>query len=202
MPSLKPGNGTSAFVLSVALRNEIGEPLDVTYVESVKAAYKQAFSQWDADRDLLHASGNVVKEPAQVRCDFHVPEPRSLLFSRKGRMSRFEGSPPSLFMRVPAVNRAAVTPTAEKDAEGADWIGMRVASALAPSQERVFHCIVGYAYSQAEIDRIDQRWLGKLALRADRTFKMRGIVRFQSSPTSQMGHCAARCDGTRGCWSR
>jgi len=46
MPSLKPGNGTSAFVLSVALRNEIGEPLDVTYVESVKAAYKQAFSQW------------------------------------------------------------------------------------------------------------------------------------------------------------
>jgi len=71
-------------------------------------------------------------------------------------MSRFEGSPPSLFMRVPAVNRAAVTPTAEKDAEGADWIGMRVTSALAPSQERVFHCIVGYAYSQAEIDRIEQ----------------------------------------------
>src|SRR5215469_1348115 len=153
---MKPAHGTSAFVLSVALRNEGASPLNVTYAESVKAAYKRAFSQWDVDRDLLHASGNVVKEPAQVRCDFRVPEPRPLLFSRKGRMSRFEGSPPSLFMRVPAVNLSAVTPTAEKDAEGTEWIGMRVASTLAASQERVFHCIVGYAYSQAEIDQIDQ----------------------------------------------
>ena len=143
MPSSKPGDGTSAFVLSVALRNEGAAPLDVTYVESVKAAYKQAFSQWDVDRDLLHASNNVVEEPAQVWCDFHVPEPRPLLFSRKGRMSRFEGAPPSLFVRVPAVHGAEIMPTAEKDAEGADWIGVRAAFTLAASQEKVFHCIVG-----------------------------------------------------------
>jgi Glycosyl hydrolase 36 superfamily, catalytic domain len=162
MPSSKPGDGTSAFVLSVALRNEGTAPLDVTYVESVKAAYKQAFSQWDADRDLLHASGSIVKDFAQVRCDFHVTEPRPLLFSRKGRMSRFEGAPPSLFVRVPAAHRAEVMPTAEKDAEGADWIGVRAAFTLAASHEKVFHCIVGYAYSQTEIDRIDQTLAGEI----------------------------------------
>jgi cellobiose phosphorylase len=185
MPSPKPGNGTSAFMLSVALRNEGTAPIDVTYVESVKAAYKQAFSQWDTDRDLVHASGNVVKEPAQVRCDFHIPEPRPLLFSRKGRMSRFEGSPPSLFVRIPVVNRAEVTPTAEKDAKGADWIGVRAALTLAASQESVFHGIVGYAYSQAEIDQIDQTLAGEIGTSRGPHFQNawdRAIPKFADEP--------------------
>lgn len=160
MPSSKPGDGTSAFVLSVGLCNDGAAPLQVTYVESVKAAYKQAFSQWDADRDLLHPTGSVVKEQAQVRCDFQVPEPRPLLFSRNGRMSRFEGAPPSLFVRVPGVQDLEVMPTAEKDAQGANWIGVRAAFTLAASQERFFHCIVGYASSQREIDRIDETLTG------------------------------------------
>jgi cellobiose phosphorylase len=154
MPSSKPDDGTSAFVLSVALRNESAAALDVTYAESVKAAYKQVFSAWDADRDLLHATGVVTKDAAQVRCDFHISEPRPLLFSRKGRMSRFEGAPPSVFVRVPSTQGSKAVPTAEKDAEGADWIGLRTAVSLAPSQEKVFHCIIGYAYSQTEIDQI------------------------------------------------
>ncbi len=153
MPSAKAGEGTSAFVLSVALRNEGAAPLNVTYAESVKAAYKQAFAQWDMDRGLLHATGNVVKEPAQVRCDFQIAEPRPLTFSRKGRMSRFEGAPPSLFVHVPSHAGADLAPTAEKDAEGADWIGVRAAVTLAPSEQKVIHCIVGYAYSQAEMER-------------------------------------------------
>ena len=157
MPSSKPGDGTSAFVLSVALRNEGATPLDVTYAESVKGAYKQAYSQWDTDRDLLQASGEVVQDAAQVRCDFHIPEPRPLLFSRNGRMSRFEGAPPSLFVRLPAGHIAEAIPKAEKDTGGADWIGIRAAFSLAASEEKIFHCMIGYAYSQPEIDRIAAR---------------------------------------------
>jgi cellobiose phosphorylase len=160
MPSSKPGNGTSAFVLSVVLRNEGAAAFDVTYTESVKAAYKQAFSQGDTDRDLLHASGTVVKDAAQVRCDFKIPEPRPLLFSRKGRMSRFEGAPPALFVRVQSAHDVEVAPIAAKDADGADWIGVRAACTLAASQEKIFHCIVGYGYSEAEIDRITETLTG------------------------------------------
>jgi cellobiose phosphorylase len=151
MPSAKAGEGTSAFVLSVALRNEGATALSVNYVESVKAAYQQAFSAWDLDRTLLHATGTVAKEAAQVRCDFHIAEPRPLLFSKKGRMSRFEGAPPSLFVKVPVQHGAEVTPVAESEADGSNWLVVKAAVSLAPAEEKVFHCVIGYAFKPEEI---------------------------------------------------
>jgi cellobiose phosphorylase len=155
MPSAKVGEGTPAFVLSVALRNDGTSPVNVTYAESVKAAYKQAFSAWDVDRDLLRATGTVVKEAAQARCDFHIAEPRPLMFSKKGRMSRFEGAPPSLFVQLQEGRGAEVI--AEKDADGGDWIGVRTAATLAASEERVFHCVIGYAFKPEEIGGIVEK---------------------------------------------
>jgi cellobiose phosphorylase len=60
------------------------------------------------------------------------------------------------------VHGGEATPTAEKDAEGGDWLGVRAAVTLAPSQEKVFHCLIGYAYSQAEIDRIATTLTGQI----------------------------------------
>ncbi|HKF47722.1 MAG TPA: hypothetical protein VKB38_10225 [Terracidiphilus sp.] len=162
MPSTKAGEGTSAFLLSVALRNEGTKALDVTYAESVKAAYQQAFSQWDGDRDLVKITRTVTKEGEQVRCDFHAAEPRPLLFSKKGRMSRFEGAPPSLFVQVSEARGAAeVSPVAEKDGDGSDWIGVHATCTLNASQETVIHCFIGYAFKPEEFDGIAEKLTAK-----------------------------------------
>jgi cellobiose phosphorylase len=150
MPSAKAGEGYSAFVLSVLLHNQGAEPLEVTYAESVKAAYKQAFAQGDLDRDLIKVSGKVTRTLHDVRCDFKAEEPRPLMFSHAGRMSRYEGAPPSLFVRKTA-EEAEVSTTAEKDSEGGDWIGIRAAHTLAPNEQKVFHCVIGYAFKQSEV---------------------------------------------------
>ncbi|MCL2659122.1 MAG: twin-arginine translocation signal domain-containing protein [Acidobacteriaceae bacterium] len=160
LPSSKPGEGTSAFVLSVALRNEGVKPLDASYAESVKAAYQQLGMEGYTAQSPVRYTNSVVRQPREARCDVHAQEPRPLSFSKHGRMARFEGAPPSLFVRV--VSADGVTATAEKDAEGSDWIGAHAAFTLAPAQEKVFHCIVGYACSPAEIDRIADVLTGAL----------------------------------------
>jgi len=54
---------------------------------------------------------------------------------------------------VPALDAAGVSTAAEKDAHGGDWIGVRTTRTLAPSEEKAFHCIIGYAFAAAEIGR-------------------------------------------------
>src|SRR6202790_4697460 len=94
LPSTKPGDGTSAFLVSVSLRNEGGMPIEGVYSEDCGAAYAQLFARWDADKELVRYAGSVTKDSVTARCDFTAQEPRPLLFSQKGRMSRFEGAPP------------------------------------------------------------------------------------------------------------
>jgi cellobiose phosphorylase len=189
MPSAKAGEGTSGFVLSVALRNEGAKPLDVTYAESVKAAYQQAFSQWDGDRNLVKITRAVAKDGGQVRCDFHAEEPRPLLFSHKGRMSRFEGAPPSLFVEVYGAQGAEASPIAEKDADGGDWIGMRAQYTLGASQEKVFHCIIGYAFSPEEMGSITETLKGRLGDSRGPHFQNvweRAIPKFADEPDARL----------------
>lgn len=153
LPSTGPGEGTSAFVLSVQLHNGGSKALDVTYRERATARYAQLFAAWDPDRDLVQYSETVTQDPAQVWCDFKATEPKPLLFSQGGRMARFEGTPPSLYMRlIPAVRDVKAEHIAEQDAQGGHWIGVRARYSLAAGQEKTLHCIVGYAFDHAEID--------------------------------------------------
>lgn len=153
LPSTKPGEGTSAFLISVSLRNGGDKPLEMTYRERVKAEYAQLFAVWDPDKNLVHYEGIARQDSAQAWCDFKATEPKPLLFSRDGRMARFEGMPPSVFVRmVPAVRDVKAEHTAEEDGQGRRWIGVRATCTVAPGQEKMLHCISGYAFDHAEID--------------------------------------------------
>ena len=152
LPSTRPGEGTPAFVLSVRLHNGGDKPLEMAHTERVGAKYAQLFARWDVDRNLVQYEGAVNKDPAQVWCDFHAREPRPLLFSQGGRMARFEGAPPSLFVRrVPSAGGVKVAYVSETDAAGTNWLGVRAECTVTPGQERTFHCIVGYGFNNAEI---------------------------------------------------
>lgn len=152
LPSAKPGDGTSAFVLSVHLHNSGDKPLNLTYTERVQAKYAQLFAVWDADRDLVHYEGTPTQDPAQAWCDFHAREPKPLLFSRGGRMARFEGMPPSLFVRlVPAMNGIKAAHISDTDPASANWLGVRAEATLAPGEEKILQFLVGYAFRNEDI---------------------------------------------------
>ena len=156
LPSVKPGDGSSAFVVTVQLRNAGKEATEVVYLENVGAAYAQIFAEWDVDREVVQYSGRVVQAADHLRCITEAKEPRPLLFSHGGRMSRFEGAPPSLFVKlIPRQNESAATLspalTVEKDAAGVDRMGVRAECKLAAGEEIALHYIVGYVFAEAEI---------------------------------------------------
>jgi hypothetical protein len=158
LPSTKPGDGTSAFLVTVRLRNTGKEPMEAAYLENVGAAYAQIFAEWDTDRNLVKYSSRVVREAEHVRCIVEAKEPRPLLFSRGGRMSRFEGAPPSLFVNLLAGQKeAGSTLTVEKDSAGVDRLGVRSGCTLAAGQEKTVHFMVGYVFDEAEIEPLAAR---------------------------------------------
>jgi cellobiose phosphorylase len=153
LPSKGLGDGTSAFLVAVRMKNTGQQPLDAAYLENVGAAYAQIIAEWDTDRNLVKYSNRVVRAADHVRCIVQAKEPRPLLFSQDGRMSRFEGAPPSLFVKlIPRQNAAEPTLTVEKDAAGVDRLGVRAVCTLAAGQETAFHFLVGYVFSEAELD--------------------------------------------------
>ena len=153
LPSRTPGEGTSAFLVSVLLRNEGGKLVEGMYREDFGAKYAQLFARWDGDKEMVRYEGSMTKDGLSARCDFTAKEPRPLLFSQKGRMSRFEGAPPSLFLRL--IPRAPdVDVVAETEKPGGQRIGVRAAYKLAAGQEKVFQFLIGYAFAQAEIDSV------------------------------------------------
>jgi cellobiose phosphorylase len=158
LPSTKPGDGTSAFVVTVQMRNTGKAPMEAAYLENVGAAYAQVFAEWDTDRNLVKYSSRVVRSADHVRCIVEAKEPRPLLFSRDGRMSRFEGAPPSLFVKlIPGQNETGRTLTVDKDSTGVDRLGIRSACTLSAGQEVTFHFLVGYVFAEAEIEHLAAR---------------------------------------------
>jgi cellobiose phosphorylase len=155
LPSTKPGDGSSAFLVTVQLRNSGREPMEAVYLENVGAAYAQIFAEWDRDQHVVEYSGRIVRAAEHVRCITEAREPRPLLFSRGGRMSRYEGAPPSLFVKLlPRKNEAVGTLTVEKDAAGVARLGVRAECKLTAGEEIAFHFMVGYVFAEAEIEAL------------------------------------------------
>jgi cellobiose phosphorylase len=149
-PSTTPYNGTSAFLLTVKIKNNSGKKLEIAYKESVLANYvtiqtqRQALKYRkvkyintvfrDTDKQLI---GMQIKGVAQ--------DP--LLLPAKEVMSEWEGYPPSLFMKAISPN-AKLT---EKDNE----INGRYRFTLAKGEEKEIRLIIGYTFEN-EVSSVDQ----------------------------------------------
>jgi cellobiose phosphorylase len=153
-PSMKPGEGTSAFVVTVHLRNSGRGALNLTYSERVTAHYEPILAPWSELHGLAKYSQASVNDEAHglLRSDARA-EPRQLLgFAAPGQMSRFDSAPPSLFVK-------AVMPGLRAAQDG-EWLAVRGEVQLDPGGEREFRFVVGYSRDVTAIETIAARALG------------------------------------------
>jgi cellobiose phosphorylase len=152
-PSAKAGEGTSAFLTQVNLRNTGRTPITLHYVETVRALYQQLFATWNDFRHDVTWSIDPPKPSASgtVLASFTAHGKRPLTFPPSGQMSRFEQFPPTLFVKSISSN---IAPHAEADPTGHRNIGVAASLTLQPGQQQELAFITGYIRDPASIDAL------------------------------------------------
>jgi hypothetical protein len=147
-PSSKPGDGTSAFVVTVRLRNNGETWINLIYSERVRAHYEPILAAWSEQRGLINYTQEVVIDESLgiVRADVHAQTKRILGFAPRGQMSRFDGEPPSLFVKT-------VTPSLRLSMDK-EWLGFRSPVQLLPGREQELRFVVGYSRDVFAIDKL------------------------------------------------
>jgi cellobiose phosphorylase len=145
-PSTKAGQGSSAFLVEVRLRNTGRQPLNLDYSESILARYRPIYAAWNNDQyEVAYQAGNPDKLGNALLVSFTPHPKRRMSFPPAGQMSRLEQFPPALFV-IPADTNTQLfarnenpDPTALKS-----WIGGQWSGALDPGQDRTLAFIIGY----------------------------------------------------------
>ena len=148
-PSMKAGEGDSAFLVHVRLENTSGGTLDVEYVESVLANYRM-LSWGAADRNAPEYAAMPSEKvgPNAICVRFAVNPRHPMTFSPAGQMNQFEQYPPALF--VYAAGDPTTRPYVVTETPGRSSIGVQSRGALKPGQVHEISFIVGYTREPSE----------------------------------------------------
>ena len=146
-PSTKAGEGASAFLTQVHLRNTSSAPITLRYTETVRAQYQQLFAVWD---DFQHEV-SWTPQPSQqsggtVQVSFTARGKRLLIFAPPGQMTRFEQFPPALFVKAISANTA---PTSDNGS-----IGISAALTLQPGEAHDIAFVAGYTRDNSTIEAL------------------------------------------------
>jgi cellobiose phosphorylase len=152
-PSRRPGEGTSAFVVTVRLGNTGVSAVNLTYSERVLAHYEPILAPSSELRGLVKYTQAVVKEEALglVRADVHAEAKQLLGFAPAGQMSRFDSEPPSLFLKT-------LTPGLHVSHDG-DWMGIFNEVNLDRGAIDEISFVVGYTRDAAGCDALAEQAL-------------------------------------------
>ena len=168
MPSTKPGDGTSAFLVQVSLSNASRAAVEVRYTETVRARYRQLFAEWAREQHEVDYSPAKARQIGsdRVAVDFNVHPTHRMPFPPAGQMTCLEQFPPSLFVRS---SSSDLQPYSGLDAAGHTGIGVSGKVVLAPGEEKVFSFVVGYTRdaSAGAIDELANRLDGSSGRAAD-----------------------------------
>jgi hypothetical protein len=150
-PSTKIGEGTSAALMQVTLRNTGAAPLKFKYSEFIRAKYQQLFAEWDPDQRGVSWQTQTADAPVKgaVIAFFQTVTKRRQLAPPGSKMSRYELDPPTLFVKVMSEGLTAVT---ETGAAGEHNIGVTGEFSLAPSQSLTVAFVVGYMRHLKDIE--------------------------------------------------
>jgi cellobiose phosphorylase len=158
LPSTKPGDGTSAFLVQVSLSNTSEAPVEVRYTETTRARYRQLFAEWATEQhDVEYAPREARRMGSQtVAVDFNVHPRHRMAFPPAGQMSCLEQFPPSLFVQSRSTE---LQPYSGQDGSGHSSIGVSGKMVLSPGEEKVFSFVVGYTRdaSAGSIDALTGR---------------------------------------------
>jgi cellobiose phosphorylase len=152
-PSAKIGEGASAFLTHVHLRNTGTAPVQLRYSELTGARYQQLFAEWEDFQHDVTWPIQPATPPANgtVTASFTARGKRKLTFPPSGQMTRFEQFPPTLFVKAISSNSV---PTSTTDTSGNRSIGVTATLTLKPGETRTLAFITGYTRNRSDIDAL------------------------------------------------
>jgi len=151
-PSTDPGNGTSAFLLTVKIKNNCIEKMNLIYNESVTVNYEtmqQQNSSEDAKKVKYLNTISINKREQLIKADIKGITDDPLLFPNKESISIYEGYPPSLFIK-------ALTEGSVLQEESTNELSVKYPLFLKPAEEKTLEMIIGYSFENnySSIDQI------------------------------------------------
>lgn len=142
-PSTNPHNGSSAFILNVVFKNSGTENAKIEYSEKVKSHFKMIQYQHTADEDFavkyksfLKPSGDEKLMIIETKAECDDP----LLFKNRDDMSKYDGFPPSLFMK----SISGDVKLSGNDSE----LCANISTSLDAGEEKSFSIIIGFAFDE------------------------------------------------------
>lgn len=158
-PSTNPYNGTSAFLLTVKIKNNTKKSVNLSYLESVTANYETIEQQGknkDARRVKYTNTVSIDSQNQLIKADNKSLVDDPLLFPTKESMSMFEGYPPALFMK-------ALTSGANLREENGNELIIQYPISLKPKEEKIIEIIIGYTFeeSYSSIEQIEKELTAK-----------------------------------------
>jgi len=151
-PSANIGDGTSAFLTQVRLRNTGSAALPLRYTESTRARYQQLFAEWEDFRhDVTWPPQSPQHSTDSVMVSFAASGKRKLTFPPPGEMTRFEQFPPTLFVKTVSGNASPLTGT---DSSADPCIGVAASLTLQPGEQHELVFITGYTRDTVNINAL------------------------------------------------
>jgi len=160
-PSSEPTNGTSAFLLTVKIKNNSREKVNLIYNESVTANYEtmQQQNSNDASKKVKYSNRISIDQAEQlIKADIKGVTDDPLLFPNKESASMFEGYPPALFLK-------ALTAGSILKEETPNELSVKYPVFLQPREEKTIEIVIGYSFEN-ETSSIRQI-TGELSLRSN-----------------------------------
>ncbi len=144
-PSMNPYDGTSAFLISITLKNTTSEQVELSYRESVISDYMPVNLQripkdeWKVKLERSFKEYRV--ENIVVGINKATSEDPFLIPEDPDEMSEYDGFPPSLFLKI-------MDKDGKVRADGAN-LEANYKFTLSPGQEKIFQIVVGYTFDNS-----------------------------------------------------
>ena len=147
-PSTNPYDGISAFLLTVSIKNNKNEPIEVIYNESVTVNYTSIQHQKEKISDRKIKFTNSINEYPKsgiivANITGRADDPL-LIPSDPEEMSEFDGYPPSLFFKI--IEGKVTGNLSSKKNTISDELNAQFKIKLASNEERTFQMIIGYTF--------------------------------------------------------
>ena len=143
-PSEKIDGGSSAFLLTVKIQNNGKNPVDVKYTEAVTANYEEIkFQRMPKEYRRVKYSSHSESRPDFAAVHFNNENPDPLLFPEPDSQSRYEGYPPSLFIKVISENKATTVDIFCDENE----LSAQTTETITPGQSLTFHLVIGFYFA-------------------------------------------------------
>ena len=144
-PSTTPYNGTSAFLITITLKNSQSKAVDIEFLESVTANYtpmkQQKIRKEDRiikyNHDVLKYNNNTI-----VVTNNAISNDPMLFPADPDQMSQYDGFPPALFMK--AID-GGITLSNTKNNLGEELLA-KIDLTLQPNEEKSYQIAVGYTF--------------------------------------------------------